>query len=120
MNYANTSQLELVYTIPVVHAAKNQAANFHLEVHELATQTKTIVNMPTVVPAVAPVLEPASPGSDGSATFANVPLPNEGFYVLTVYYGTGADLDADLIPVSLTPLASAIVNRVAPVASVAC
>lgn len=120
MNYVTTAQVELVYTIPVAHAAKNQAANFHVEVHELATQTKTIVNMPTVVPAVAPVVEPASPGSDGSATFANVPLPNPGIYMLTVYYGTGADLDADLIPVSLTPLASVIVNRVEPVTSVAC
>ena len=108
MNYVTTGSISLVYTIPK-GSTKNTAGQYHLEVHNVSTGTKAIVNSPTVVAATAEVA--------GTATFGTVSLPNTGAYLITVFYAGSADMD--VASVSVESLATASVYKVAAVTSIA-
>lgn len=108
MNYVTTDSISLVYTIPK-GSTKNTVGQYHIEVHNVSTGTKAIVNSPTVVAATTAV--------SGTATFGTVSLPNTGAYLITVFYAGNADLDS--ASVSVESLATASVYKVAAVTSIA-
>ena len=108
MNYVTADSISLVYSIPK-GSTKNTAAQYHIEVHNVSTGTKAIVNSPTVVAATA--------DANGTASFASVSLPNTGAYLITVFYANPADLDAT--NVSVESLATTSVYKVAAVTSIA-
>ena len=108
MNYVTTDSISLVYGIPK-GSTKNTAAQYHIEVHNVSTGTKAIVNSHTVVAATTEAA--------GTATFGTVSLPNTGAYLITVFYAGSADMDAT--SVSVESLATASVYKVAAVTSIA-
>lgn len=108
MNYVTTDSISLVYVIPK-GSTKNTANQYHIEVHNVSTGTKTIVTTPTVVAATT--------DASGTATFGAVSLPNTGAYLITVFYAGSADLDA--AAVSVESLATTSVYKVAAVTSIA-
>ena len=108
MNYVTTDSISLVYTIPK-GPTKNTAGQYHIEVHNVSTGTKAIVNSPTVVAATT--------AATGNATFGTVSLPNTGAYLITVFYAGSTDLDG--ASVSVESLATASVYKVAAVTSIA-
>ena len=107
MHYVTANSISLVYSIPK-GSTKNTAAQYHIEVHNVSTGTKAIVNLPTVVAATA--------DANGTASFASVSLPNTGAYLITVFYAGSADLDA--AAVSVESLATTPVYKVAAVTSI--
>lgn len=107
MNYVTADSISLVYSIPK-GSTKNTADQYHIEVHNVSTGTKAIVNTPTVVAATA--------DASGTATFGAVSLPNVGAYLITVFYAGSADLDA--AAVSVESLATTSVYKVAAVTSI--
>lgn len=107
MNYATTDSISLVYMIPK-GSTKNTTGQYHIEVHNVSTGTKTIVNSPTVVAATA--------DARGTATFGAISLPNVGAYLITVFYAGSTDLDA--AAVSVESLATTSVYKVAAVTSI--
>lgn len=108
MNYVTTDSISLVYTIQK-GSTKNTANQYHIEVHNVSTGTKAIVNSPAVVAATTEAV--------GTATFGTVSLPNTGAYLITVFYAGSADLDG--ASVSVESLATASVYKVASVTSIA-
>lgn len=115
MIYVTNTVLPLQFVIPVKHAAKDQLLQYHLEVFQSKGGLKSNVPAATITPAL-PVSGLNPTGVPGLVTFPGVQLPEEGIYLMSVYYASNADLDFP--GVSLLRVGNATVQRVTPVTTI--
>lgn len=108
MNYVTTDTVEVVFTIPRGET-RNTANQYHLEMHHSKSNSRVLVNAPTVVAATAVV--------DDQATFSGMPVAEDGLYSIRALYADGADLDAATQGLAL--MGRGTIPKVSPLASVA-
>ena len=110
MLYTTLTAITSKYTIKPVNAAMNVQTQYHLEVTNISTGIKRMYAASALTAAVAPTTD--NSGTSGLVTFNSVSLPNEGLFIINVFYSDTADLD---VATSVTQLGSGVINRITSV-----
>ena len=85
MDYVTATTITCTYTIPASKYLNSVGLQYHAEIFNVNSGIKTNVEHSAITPATI--------DTPGSVTFTNIPTPDIGVYMLSIYYATSDNLD---------------------------